>query len=438
MTKDVGTGTPNTPGGKVKGAFQDLDPNLARVIFPWALKHPKHLVGYARLTRAWKKSRRTRKQWREKGMKVPSVLIFSVTPECNLSCAGCFAAAAGNVPRSGVGNEGRDAHGNASTGGRKKSTSGGRAPLKLDQWRDIVTEASGLGVYCFILAGGEPFLVPDLLSLPEQFRDRIFLVYTNGTALGDSDFRRLKKLSNVMVYVSVEGGRELTDARRGAGVHDRALDTLERLRGAGVICGISVTVTRMNHRYWMDFTHMEEYVARGISIGVFIEYIPLTPGSPVTGASDLGLTGGLYGCSPDIGPGAQWTAGDDHAFILTPDERKHFRARMVEFRHTKSIYIIHSPGDEDHFGGCVSAGRGFAHVTPAGDLTPCPVSNIATHNLTRHSLADGLRSPLFTRIRESEHLLENEGTPCALFAHPKEVEELAREVKAYRTDMGGR
>jgi len=43
--------------------------------------------------------------------------------------------------------------------------------------------------------------------------------------------------------------------------------------------------------------------------------------------------------------------------------------------------LIHSPGDEVLFGGCLSAGRGFAHVAPNGDLTPCPVSLLATHNL---------------------------------------------------------
>jgi len=124
--------------------------------------------------------------------------------------------------------------------------------------------------------------------------------------------------------------------------------------------------------------------------------------------------------------------------MLTPEERAEFRERMLEFRKTKSIYNIHSPGDEEFFGGCVSAGRGFAHITPAGDLAPCPVSNIATHNLTTSSLREGLDSELFHKIIENEHLLETEGMPCALFAHPVEVEQLAREVGAYRTDEDGR
>ena len=67
-------------------------------------------------------------------------------------------------------------------------------------------------------------------------------------------------------------------------------------------------------------------------------------------------------------------------------------------------------------------------------LTPCPVSNIATHNLVTSSLEDGLRSSLFEEIRNNDHLLEIEGVPCALFAHPKEVEDLVKNVGAYRTN----
>lgn len=79
----------------------------------------------------------------------------------------------------------------------------------------------------------------------------------------------------------------------------------------------------------------------------------------------------------------------------------------------------------------MSAGRGFAHITPSGDLTPCPVSNIASHNLKTSTLEEGLKSRLFKVIRENEHLLETEGVPCVLFAHKEEVEELALSVGGY-------
>ncbi len=48
----------------------------------------------------------------------------------------------------------------------------------------------------------------------------------------------------------------------------------------------------------------------------------------------------------------------------------------------------------------------------------CPVSNIATHNLVNSTLRKGC-NPLFKEICKNEHLLETDGVPCALFAHPE-------------------
>jgi len=188
----------------------------------------------------------------------------------------------------------------------------------------------------------------------------------------------------------------------------------------------------------MNPGNLQEFIDRGIKVAVFIEYIPVTPG-PRKGEDDGGGPVTSYSCAPQLPDGtAHWELRDDMSLILTPEERARFRSKILWYRENLPVYFVHSPGDEEYFGGCVSAARGFAHVTPAGDLTPCPVSNIATHNLAVHSMEEALMSPLFSRIREDEGLLENKGTPCALFAHPEEVNALAEEVGAYRTDMEGK
>jgi len=236
----------------------------------------------------------------------------------------------------------------------------------------------------------------------------------------ESDFERLKRLSNTAIIVSIDGGKEATNMRRGQGVYQKATSTLRRLSTIGTPNGISVTITRLNYKYWMNPKRIDDLIAQGVRAALFIEYIPVMS-APETGINNKNSENKL-------------TEQNDHFLMLTKEEQSEFRAQIIRYRETKPIYIIHSPGDEEYFGGCVSAGRGFAHVTPAGDLTPCPVSNVATHNLTTATLRKGFASPLFTKIRESEGLLENEGIPCSLFAHPKEVEELAKSVDAYRTD----
>jgi len=376
----------------LKNTMNKYDPKIASVFLPWAVSHPRYIRSFFQLRRVNEKAKKLRLKEKENGIVVPPFLILSITSNCNLKCSGCFADAVGTT-----------CYGTSKS---KKNDS-----LNMDQWRKIIKEASELGVFGFIIAGGEPFLVPGLLDLCKEFKNRFFIILTNGTIINDEDYKKLKRYGNIAVIVSIEGGVEQTDYRRGSGVYEKVMNTSKHLNKIGVLNGISVTITKLNYLYWMNPEHIDHLISQGIRIGVFIEYIPTTP------MSNNG------------------NEQSDHSLILNPEEREIFREKMLRYRDTKQIYIVHSPGDEEFFGGCVSAGRGFAHVTPEGHLTPCPVSNIATHNLITSSFRDGLASPLFQKIRENEHLLETEGLPCALFAHPKEVDELAKSVGAYRTNI---
>ena len=88
---------------------------------------------------------------------------------------------------------------------------------------------------------------------------------------------RLKKLANVGVIVSVEGGQFLTDNRRGEGVYQKALRTILRLKKQGTLSGISVTINKLNFKYWMDSENIDHLVSDGIRLGFFMEYIPSSP-----------------------------------------------------------------------------------------------------------------------------------------------------------------
>lgn len=364
-----------------------VDKNLARIFLPWALRHPRYLKSFYTLRKTYINSDKTRKNYRKQDIRIPPFLILSITSNCNLQCSGCYAEAVGTISCR-----------------QSKEATNNNPSLSLTSWDQIISQACELGIFGFVLAGGEPFLYPELLTLCKKHKDRFFIILTNGTILRNEDIHLLKKLGNVAVIVSIEGDKKDTDERRGAGVYEKAFQTLKKLNHVGTINGISVTITRENYQYWMTDSYIDELIHKGVHIGVFIEYIPTTPHE------------------------------DSRNFILTQDERRQFRAKILKFREEKSIYIVHSPGDEEYFGGCVSAGRGFAHVTPNGDLTPCPISDIATHNLNKSTLLEALSSSLFKEIRENEHLLETEGMPCALFAHPKEVSELAKKVGAYKTN----
>ena len=87
-----------------------------------------------------------------------------------------------------------------------------------------------------------------VLDMAEKHTDCYFLTYTNGTLIDDSLALRLAKTGNLTPTISLEGWRERTDARRGAGIFDRTLETMNRLRAAGVPFGVSLTATRLQRR----------------------------------------------------------------------------------------------------------------------------------------------------------------------------------------------
>lgn len=355
-----------------------IDGRMARVFAPWALRHPRHLAVFLRLARAHERASRLRAEALARGLRVPPFLVLSVTSRCNLRCAGCFAGAVG-------------------------TTSPSPAAFTLRDWCNVVEQSAALGVIGFVIAGGEPFLLPDLPALFARFSDRLFLVFTNGAALRDREIEALRTCRNTAVIVSLEGDRGLTDARRGPGVFDLALRSLDRLRDAGVLTGLAVTIGPANVEYWSEPHNIDALIARSGPLAFFLEQIP---------------------------------AGDCHAAPALADaQRARFRRTVLDYRNreTRAAYIIHSPADEEALGGCVSAGRGFAHIGPAGDVTACPVSPLATHNLRTSTLAEAFSSPLFTLIRDNGRLLETDGHPCALFAHAAELEALARPLGAYRT-----
>jgi MoaA/NifB/PqqE/SkfB family radical SAM enzyme len=358
-----------------------VDSRLARVFVPWAIRHPRHLPALIRLARTHEHSKRMRARALEDGVRVPPFLVLSVTSRCNLRCSGCFARAVGT------------------TAGPPSA----RPPLGLADWHGVVEESAALGVIGFVIAGGEPFLLPGIASLFRRFSDRLFVVFTNGTALRDGDFEVLKSCRNTAVVVSLEGDRDLTDGRRGSGVFERALVCLDRLRDAGVLTGLAVTIGSANIDYWSQARNIDALMTRSGPLAFFIEQIP---------------------------------AGEcEFSVALTAEQRSRFRETVIGYRNRKTggAYVIHSPADEEALGGCVSAGRGFAHVNPAGDVTACPVSALATHNVTTSTLRQALASPLFTMIRNDGHLLETQDHPCALFANAGKLESMAKSVGAYRT-----
>ncbi len=180
-----------------------VSPRFSRAILPWILKNPRYLKNAPLLIKAFWECESTRKELLLKeNLLVPPVVILSITNDCNLHCQGCFV----------------------------EKLSGKQ--MTLSDWNNVINQAKDLGVFAFLIAGGEPFLLENPLDLTFSHKDRVFAIFSNGTQINEERLKQLKSSSNTAVILSIEGDEELTDQRRGKGVHRRAMETLKKTLGS--------------------------------------------------------------------------------------------------------------------------------------------------------------------------------------------------------------
>ncbi|MHB1319381.1 MAG: radical SAM protein, partial [Anaerolineae bacterium] len=311
-----------------------------------------------------------------RGIPVPAMMIVSVTQRCNLHCAGCYAHAL-----------------HTETGPELAGTELG----------DVLRQASDLGISIALLAGGEPLLRSDLLDLTASRPEMLFALFTNGTLLDEPAIDRLARQRHVIPVLSLEGHQADTDARRGKGMHAHTLDTMARLRERGLFFGTSLTATSQNYDIVCDRSYVQELIAQGCRLFVFVEYVPTAPGTEF--------------------------------LVLTAEQRATLPALLEEMHASLPGLFIALPGDESLYGGCLAAGRGFIHINPQGRLEPCPFAPWSDASLRDMPLEEALRSPFMAALRESDvHLTETAGG-CALWSRREWVTSLLQPAAASESGM---
>ncbi len=104
--------------------------------------------------------------------------------------------------------------------------------------------------------GGEPLLAVDkMYEIMDRVPAKAFTLQTNGTHLNEVDPAYLNRLDAVLV--SIDDGREVTDANRGEGVYDTVLDNCRTVRRRGFKNDLiaRMTFSRRGNIY-RDVTHL--------------------------------------------------------------------------------------------------------------------------------------------------------------------------------------
>ncbi|HEX3029491.1 MAG TPA: radical SAM protein, partial [Clostridia bacterium] len=307
-------------------AYSDILDNSIKTLFSNALKIMLENPSYASFmmkTAAWqRKASKIRLKWEREGIHVPPFLITSITDKCNLKCKGCYAQAH------------RKANANE---------------MDINRIRDLFGEASELGISIILIAGGEPLVRKEILKAANEFPKIVFPIFTNGLLIDEDMIKQFKKQKNTVPVISLEGYENNTDERRGTGVHEGVSKAIRSLGEKNIFFGVSITVTRSNYDAVMSDEFVHELVEQGCKLFFYVEYVPVNEST-----EELVITD--YQRSKIVS--------------LTDRMQSNFQALFIAF-----------PGDEEKFGGCLAAGRGFVHIDPAGNIEPCPFSPFSDANI---------------------------------------------------------
>jgi len=312
-----------------------------------------------------------------RGESFPPFLFISVISGCQLRCQGCWVDVEAPSKR-----------------------------LSRDDLNRIVTDAKRHGNSYFGILGGEPFLHPELLDVFGDHPDCYFQVFTNGQLITDEIARALRRLGNVTPLISLEGTETVSDIRRGRlNVLHKSLAGLEHCRRHKLLIGVATSVCQSN----IDELVTERWLRRLIALGVhyvwFHTYRVVGPHP-----------------TPEL--------------ALRPEQVVAVRRFIVEMRSRLPIAIVDAYWDDRGEALCPMATGVSHHISPYGDIEPCPIIQFA-----RETVRDG--AGVYDTMTQSAFLRDFRRTAaettrgCIVLERPDLVRELVQRHGARDTTQRG-
>jgi len=310
------------------------------------------------------------------GINPPNHLVISPSMRCNLKCIGCYAWQYSK-----------------------------KDDLPYDVCNRIIDEANDIGLYFFVITGGEPTIWPHLFDFLERHNDSFFQIYTNGTMIDDKFAKKLAELGNAIPCISIEGFEKETDARRGKGVWSKIMRAMDILNKNGVLFGFSVTATRSNNELVVSDEFIDLFIEKGAFIGWYFNYVPI-------------------GREPNL------------ELMPTPQQRDYRRRKILEIRKNKNIIVADFWNDGPLVNGCMAGGKNYLHINVNGDVEPCVFVHFAADNIKEKSLTEVLTSDFFMGFRKRQPYTENHLRPCSFLDNPWVLRDIVAETNAYPTHEG--
>lgn len=310
---------------------------------------------------------------------IPWIILMDPTSACNLHCTGCWAAEYGN-----------------------------KLNLTFEEMDSVITQSKELGVYFYMLTGGEPMVrKKDVIALCKKHNDCVFFAYTNGTLVDEELCHQMQEVGNLFLALSLEGKPEVNDLRRGEGVYGKVMHAMELLKENGLVFGTSICYTSQN----IDSVTSDEFVnmlvEKGCRYSLYFHYMPV---------------------------------GNDASLELLPtaEQRVYMHDRVREIRnmeHGPGLFTMDFQNDGEFVGGCIAGGRNYFHINANGDAEPCVFIHYSNGNIRENTILEILKQPLFMAYHNNQPFNENMLRPCPMLENPEILQKLVKESGAHSTDL---
>lgn len=274
-----------------------------------------------------------------KGEKIPPVIEIAYRYDCNLRCKHCFASRFAQKSRK----------------------------LSIQDVKNLSHQANELGVYQFILQGGEPIFWADFDDVVNAINPKDFYIglVTNATLLNREKIIHLRNIGIDKIVMSLDSFdmSQYEENRNCQGLFNHTINMLIQAKEVGLRVVINTLVTKQNVRS-AQLLELIEF-AKKYDIIVYVNF-----------AAPIGNWEGRYDLLLD----------QDDANYIYDLNQKHLVIKRDIYPY-KGIKI-----------GC-SALRSVVYITQYGDVLPCPFIHISAGNIFEEPLSqiieNGLRVKWF-------------------------------------------
>lgn len=348
--------------------MDDIDPHVIKTT-ALNLGYQAGFYGYSKMSDFAEKN----------GYRLPWIILMDPTSACNKHCTGCWAAEYGH-----------------------------RMNLSYEDLDSIVSQGEELGIYFYMMTGGEPLIrKDDIVKLARKHDKCMFYAFTNGTLIDEQFCEEMKALGNITLALSLEGFEEDNDSRRGDGSFAATIKAMDMLKKYGLLFGTSICYTSKNYLSVTSDEFLDFLIEKGARYSWYFHYMP-------------------------VGNNASTE------LMLKPEQREYMYHRIREIRAMeggKPIFTFDFQNDGEYVGGCIAGGRFYCHINANGDVEPCVFIHYSGANIHEKSLLECLSQPLFRKYQEGQPFNENHLRPCPMLENPDKLVEVVNESGAKSTDL---